>query len=180
MTEDALIGELVDREGGFVNNVSDRGGATKFGITAAAWGIYKRFGRPATVAEVQAITRVDSVGFYRRRLRQSPFMVIADEALRVQLFDFGVQSGDARAIRWLQRVLRVPVTSEIDDRTKVAMVAYPAFLLNEALIGARLKMLMDIVASDPSQATFVRGWCARAAAFSQLMTPAATAGAKVT
>jgi lysozyme family protein len=32
-----LIGPLLNREGGYVNNPNDRGGATKFGISQASY-----------------------------------------------------------------------------------------------------------------------------------------------
>jgi len=53
---DDLIDAVIDREGGFVNNPADRGGATRFGVTDAVarangyTGDMRHFARPAAVA----------------------------------------------------------------------------------------------------------------------------------
>lgn len=171
MTTDALIDGLLEREGAYVDHVSDRGGPTNYGVTAAAWGEYRRFGRPATRAEIQGITREQAVEFYRLRyVTNSPFMAVAYEPLRCQLIDFAVLSGTERATRWLQRVLDVDPTGRMDDRTKLALNRDRGALVNRALVGARVQMFQAIVAADPSQQVFFRGWCARALSFWDPMT----------
>lgn len=168
MTSDQLIDGLLTREGGFRNVAGDRGGATNYGITAATWGRYKRLGREATIAEVKAITREQAVAFYRGELARSPFAGITYEPLFVQLFDFGENSGTARAMRWLQRVLRVPVTGVLDDRTQVALRAVPNYLVHEALIGARCRMLVKTVDADGIARSDEHGLLERAVSFSEL------------
>lgn len=166
MDTDRFINDLIEREGGYVDHPSDKGGATNFGITAGAWGQYRRMGRPATRAEVRAITREDAVEFYRSRyVLTSPFNAVAYEPLRCQLIDFAVLSGQARATRWLQRVLGIPVTGEIDDRTKVALTRDRGALINSALVAARVQMFSGIVKDDPTQAVFLKGWLNRAVSF---------------
>lgn len=166
MTEADFIDELLEREGGYTDDPLDRGHATNFGITAGAWGEYRRFGRPATRAEVQGITRTQAVAFYTiAHLTNSPFQRVAYEPLRVQLIDFGINSGKDRAIRWLQRVLDVQVTGRIDDRTVGCLTRDRGPLVNKALVAARLYMFDRIVATDPSQARFLNGWRTRALLF---------------
>lgn len=171
MTTDALIALILQEEGGFVNDPADHGGATAYGITAASWGRYQRLGREATVAELQRLTPADADGYYRAQITLSPFRapVVPYEPLRVQLFDFGVHSGTARAIRWLQRVLHVPMNDgTLDDRTQVALVAAPGRLVNNALVAARCVMFHEIVAADATQRVFMNGWLTRAVAFAEL------------
>jgi lysozyme family protein len=165
MTPDDFINGLLVREGGFVDNPADRGGPTNFGITATSWGFYMKLGRPATAPEIQAITRDRAVEFYRWWLAQTPFAVIGHEGLRQQLIDFGIVSGNERAIRWLQRVLGVPVTSTLDARTRAALFPVPTHLVNDALVAARLYMDHMIVDADRSQTPFMEGWQNRALAF---------------
>jgi lysozyme family protein len=167
MTEAQLIVSTLEREGGFVNNPADKQGATNFGITARAWGIYKGLGRPATIAEVQAITSVQATAFYQQQLGQSVFKSVAYEALRVQLFDYGVNSGTARATRWLQRVLDVPVTSLMDGPTTLALQRDRGPLVNRGLVAARLTMIDQICKDDPSQEVFRAGWTTRALSFGE-------------
>jgi len=149
-----------------VNHPSDRGGPTNFGITAATWGVEQRLGRDATASEVKAITRDQALDYYKRRhIDQSPFRFVAFEPLRVQLIDFGINSGTARATRWLQRAIGVPTTGDMDDVTRSALNAYPGRLVNNALVAARLKMVDDWTDGDQGQKVFEEGVESRALTF---------------
>ena len=167
MTEDELIDGILEREGGFVNDPVDHGGATNFGITAAAWGQYRKLTRPCTPAEMQAITRAEAVEFYRQKyIINSAFKAVQYEPLRAQLIDFAVNSGEARATRWLQRAIGLPATGTLDLTTLSTLNALPPALVNNALVAARVAMYQSIVQSEPAQARFLRGWISRAVSFS--------------
>jgi lysozyme family protein len=99
---DDLIDAVIDREGGYVNNPADRGGATRFGITEAVarangyTGDMRHFARPAAVA------------IYRQLYWIAPgFDRVATHAPRVaaELFDTAVNMGPAVAGSFLQRAL---------------------------------------------------------------------------
>lgn len=170
MTELELINDLLTREDGYQQDPADRGnaggGATNWGITARTWGLYKALGRQATRAEIKAITREQAVEFYQGDLRKSPFTrLVAFEPLRVQLFDFAINSGQERAIRWLQRAIGVPVSSTLDERTLAAIAAYPGRLTNNALVAARLKMIDGWTDDDRSQKPLEEGVESRALSF---------------
>lgn len=167
MTERKLVDGILAREGGYVDHPSDRGGPTKFGITANTWGLEKRIGRQATRAEVKAITEEQARDFYTRRyVQQSPFTLVGFEPLRVQLIDFSINSGTARAIRWLQRALGVPfVTGVMDDLTHATIRAHPGHLCNNALVAARLKMIDEWTDGDKTQKPFEEGVESRALSF---------------
>lgn len=144
----------------------DRGGLTRGGITALAWGEYKGWHRPATEVELNAIAEADARAFYRKRYIDNPgFGSIRNDALQAQVIDFGVNSGPARAIRWLQRVLQVPVTSVLDERTRKALDFYPSKLVNDALVAARLYMVDDVTDHDDDEKKFEEGWENRALEF---------------
>ena len=164
MTVDDLATATMGREGGYRDVPSDPGGPTNFGITAHTWGFYCGWNRPATAEEVQAITPADARAFYTHQVVTSAFATL-DDPLRAQLFDFGVNSGAERAIRWLQRVLRVPVTSRLDALTLQALNAVPLHLVNNALVAARVRMYHDTVALDPAQHDELEGWINRAVEF---------------
>lgn len=174
MTPDALIDALLEREGGFRAAKKRPDGSfdppTNYGITATTWGGYRQLNRPATVAEVKAITREQAVAFYQRELAQSPFGRVVYAPLQAQLFDFGENSGTARAIRWLQRVLRVPVTGVMDERTTTALAVLPQFLVHEALIGARVRMIRGAVTDGSIDASDEAGLLNRALAFTEIRT----------
>ena len=166
MTLDQVISDVLKREGGFVDDPADRGGATNMGITAAVLGEWRKLGRVATRAEVAALTEPEARAIYMKRYVIDPgFGTIADDALCAQLVDFGVVSGPARAIRWLQRVLNVPATGLMDAATKAAFAAMPSRLVNDALVAARLYMIDDITDGDATQKKYEEGWENRALAF---------------
>lgn len=101
---------LLAREGGakFTNNPNDRGGPTKYGVTARALGDYRRLGRPATAAEVAALDRPEAVALYRSVYWEAPgFAAVAaiSEAIAEELLDTGVNMGTGTPGPWLQRTL---------------------------------------------------------------------------
>lgn len=166
MTEADIMSGILQREGGYVDNAADKGGPTKYGITANSWGMEKRLGRPANRQEVQAITEPQARDFYQRRyIDQSPFKMVGHEPTRVQLIDFGINSGTGLATRWLQRALGVPVTSLMDRLTLDAINAYPPRLVNNSLVAARLKMIDDWTDGDKTQKVFEEGVESRALSF---------------
>ena len=172
MTDDQFIALVLELEGGFVDDPADRGGATNFGITANTWGAYRQLGRQATRAEVAAITRDQAGAFYRGLMAASIFHGVTHDSLRYQLIDFEINSGGARACRWLQRAVGTPTTdgASLDERTRHLLQQTSGRLVTNALLAARLEMYYAIVAKDASQAKFLNGWVARARRFG-LFTP---------
>lgn len=166
MTDAQLVNGILDREGGYVDHPGDRGGPTNWGITATTWGLEKRIGRPASRKEVKAITKAEAFDFYTRRyVDQSPFRRVAFEPLRVQLIDFGINSGNQLATRWLQRALGVPVTGMMDQLTMDALNVYPPRLVNNALVAARLRMIDGWTDGDKRSKPFEEGVESRALTF---------------
>ena len=93
------------------------------------------------------------------------------EPLRLQLLDFGYNSGGALALRWLQRVLRVQRTGVIDASTGIALKC-DQWLVHQALIAARLQMI-DLATGQGGSvdAKFEEGLENRALTFSLLQVP---------
>lgn len=164
MTTDELIDGLIAREGGFVNSAADRGGATNFGITASTLGAWRSLNRPATVAEVKALTVDEARAIYRAQYVR-PFELVPFPGLQAQLCDFGANSGVTTAIKSLQGVLGVPADGVLGDRTRAAMAVLPWRLVNGALVAARVRLLEQIVDEDVSQLPNLHGWVRRAVSF---------------
>jgi len=105
-TIDTILDEIIRREGGYVNHQADRGGPTKFGITAQTLGAWRKLGRPATASEVQALTKDEARAIYRQQYITGPGLdVITHPGLLRLLVDSGVHSGPKRAVQWLQSAL---------------------------------------------------------------------------
>ncbi|WP_093005941.1 glycoside hydrolase family 108 protein [Sphingomonas palmae] len=99
---DQLIDNVIDREGGYSNHPSDRGGATRFGITE---GTARANGY---AGDMRHFSRAAAAAIYRRLYWLRPqFDSVATRApaLAAELFDTGVNMGPAVAVTFLQRAL---------------------------------------------------------------------------
>ncbi len=97
-----LIEALIEREGGYVRDPADRGGATNFGITEA---VARAHGYSGSMRQ---LPRDEAVRIYTRLYWLRPrFDEIAKRSPRVaaELFDTGVNMGPAVAATFLQRAL---------------------------------------------------------------------------
>ncbi|MCH9665991.1 MAG: peptidoglycan-binding protein [Gammaproteobacteria bacterium] len=100
----AIIDAIIKAEGLYVNDSSDLGGATKYGITAKTLGHWLKLGRKATPEEVKDLTHEMAFEIY---LKQYYFRPNIDEApieLQPSLLDMYVNSG-SNAVKILQRLI---------------------------------------------------------------------------
>jgi lysozyme family protein len=99
--------EIVSREGGYVNDPDDPGGATKYGITLATW---QRHGRDLTgngritAADVMEISRADAVAIMVAQYFHAPRIDQLPQVLQPSVFDMQVNAG-GNAVKILQRLL---------------------------------------------------------------------------
>ncbi len=102
-----LAEEIVAREGGFVNDPNDPGGATNFGVTIHTM---RRLGLDLTgdgqvsEADVRALTRAQAVEIFLDHYFRRPGLGGLPEVLQPPVFDMYVNAG-ANAVRILQRLL---------------------------------------------------------------------------
>lgn len=100
--------EIVLREGGYVNDPDDPGGATNFGVTIHTM---RRLGldldRDGDVdaRDVRALTRSQAVDIFIRHYFQKPRINALPAALQASVFDMYVNAG-GNAVKILQRLLR--------------------------------------------------------------------------
>ena len=154
------------REGVLTDHPSDRGGKTKYGITAAA---AARHG----IADVATISVEDAVKIYYTDYWQ----VAGCERLRskyiaAELFDTAVLSGPGTAGRFLQLAYNVlfagpsgggslTVDGKVGAITAAKVNAmlprWEKALLNAAT-GEQYNHFRQIVANNPSQQVFLKGW----------------------
>ena len=99
--------EIVAREGGFVNDPDDPGGATKYGVTLATLqrlGLDLDRSGTVTVADVQRLSKAQAVEIFLEHYYLRPRIAELPQALRASVFDMYVNAG-ANAVRILQRLL---------------------------------------------------------------------------
>jgi lysozyme family protein len=99
---DDLIDSLIEREGGYSNHPSDRGGPTRYGITEA---VARAHGYAGAMRD---LPRDEAAAIYKRLYWLRPrFDQVArrSQAVAGELFDTGVNMGPAVAGTFLQRAL---------------------------------------------------------------------------
>ena len=171
-TVDEMITDILVREGGFVDHPADRGGPTKFGVTQktlSAW-----LGRPATIEDVRDLEEGTARRIYEKNYFLAAGLDQLPPALQAQAFDIAINSGPRRAIKLVQAVINQtgfgPVQRDGIMGPKTAEAAAKAAehlgqALGNALADERAKFYQRIVAADPSQAAFLKGWLRRADEF---------------
>lgn len=175
MDVEALIDEVIAREGGYSNHPADRGGATRWGITEAVARAHGWRG------DMRFYPRERAAAVYRRIYWTRPaFDRVADHAPRLaaELFDTGVNVGPEIAAGFLQRALnalnrggRDYADLVVDRRIGPATVAALATFLRsrgaageqvlvkavDALQGERYVRLAE---QRPADEAFLYGWLA--------------------
>jgi lysozyme family protein len=148
-------------EGGYSNRPTDKGGPTKFGITAKT--LAAHLGKPSVTAErVQALTIAEAETIYRKSYWSQSGGDVLPKGLDYAAFDFGVNSGPNRAVKTLQKVLGVKQDGWIGEATLAAVKEYEggtAQLIRD-YCKARMAFLMNIKGSQGWSANG-RGWTIR-------------------
>jgi lysozyme family protein len=174
--------EIVAREGGFVNDPDDPGGATNHGVTI---GTLRRLGIDVNrdtridVADVRALTRAQAVAIYLEHYHARPGIAALPEALQASVFDMYVNAG-GNALKILQRLLTdmgypCDPDGEIGPQTiraaQMAAEAAPAHL-SDAYGIARRNYYYALADQRPASRKFARrkdggkgGWITRAEEF---------------
>lgn len=104
---EAIADEIIDREGGFVNDPDDPGGATKYGVTIHTM---RRLGLDldgdgrVTVSDVRRITKATARKIFVDHYFHRPRIAALPGQLQASVFDMYVNAG-ANAVKILQRLL---------------------------------------------------------------------------
>ena len=174
--------EIVAREGGFVNDPDDPGGATKHGVTIHTMrrlGIDLDGDGAVTEADVRRLTRRQAADIFVRHYFEKPGIARLPEALQPQVFDMYVNAG-ANAVRILQRLLNdmgvaVAVDGVIGPETAAAAARAAAAApdhIADAYGIARRNYYFRLADRRPASRKYARtraggkgGWIRRAEAF---------------
>ncbi|MEJ8560358.1 holin-associated N-acetylmuramidase [Yoonia sp. GPGPB17] len=174
--------EIVAREGGYVNDPDDPGGATNYGVTIHTM---RRLGLDLTKDgqvdsdDVRVLTRAHAVSIFVEHYFRGPRIDRLPAPLHASVFDMYVNAG-ANAVKILQRLLvemRIDVTVDgvIGPRTiaatRQAMAAAPDHLVDAYGI-ARRNYYYDLADRRPASRKYARrrdggkgGWIKRAEEF---------------
>ncbi|MDO5705637.1 MAG: holin-associated N-acetylmuramidase [Paracoccus sp. (in: a-proteobacteria)] len=106
-TVEQIATEIVAREGGYVNDPDDPGGATNYGVTIGTMrGLRMDLNGDGRVDErdVRALTRAQAVQVYVEHYFRRPRLAELPVAVQASVFDMQVNAG-ANAVKILQRLV---------------------------------------------------------------------------
>jgi lysozyme family protein len=160
------LNHVLKYEGGYSDNPLDRGGATNRGITQATFDEW-RISNGLPRSPVVGISGQEINAIYRNRY----WKPVCAEQLPAQLdlcvFDAAVQHGTYRAAKWLQRVsLSIPdgiVGPKTLEAVQAVIDAHGVERVIDEYMDIRRHFYAEIIANDPKQKTFERGWAHRCA-----------------
>lgn len=179
-----LAAEIVAREGGYVDDPSDPGGATKHGVTI---GTMRRLGLDLTgdgkvdAEDVRRLTPDRAEAIFIEHYFDRPGIATLPSVLQPSVFDMFVNAG-TNAVKVLQYVLRdmgqdLAVDGRIGPRTRAASEAAlseAGDLLADAYAIARRNYYYALADSRPASRKYARrkdggkgGWITRAEEFMQ-------------
>lgn len=177
-----LASEIVAREGGFVDDPDDPGGATKYGVTLQT---LRRLGLDLSGdgrmdgRDVQGLSRAQAVEIYIEHYFRRPGLGGLPPVLQPAVFDMQVNSG-ANAVKILQRLCSQMGFACLDDGAigpatiRAAQLAYEAAPehLADAYGIARRNFYYALADAHPASRKYARrrdggkgGWITRAEEF---------------
>jgi lysozyme family protein len=167
-----IIDMIIRNEGGFVNHPNDRGGPTNMGITQHT--LEKYLNRPVTITEMRNLEYETAYEIYERDYITGPRIDTLPLSVQPIVADSSVLYGPKRAIKFLQNIVNaagfslITVDGVLGPNTrKHVTLAYNEmgpFFIN-AYVEERIMFCERIVANNPSQSVFLKGWINRANKF---------------
>ncbi len=162
------IKNILQNEGGFVNDPNDRGGATNLGIT---WNTWKNTAKPIlgidpTLENLKKLTPDQAARIYKKNYWDEINLdQLCDGDMKYFMFDFYVNAGP-NAIKVLQNTLNqlgatVHVNGRVDAQTINAINAAKSKDLYNTYKVNRQNFYNNIVDGNPSQGVFLAGWTKR-------------------
>ena len=158
-----LSPKIAKWEGGYVNDPTDRGGATNMGITISTWrqvGYDKDGDGDIDKFDIKLLDHKDFSFVLRQYWDRWKADQIKDQKLAEILVDWVWGSGKWGIII-PQRLLGVTPDGVVGNKTLSALNSQDPVKFHKLVWDSRLKFLNDIVKRDPSQKKFIKGWVNR-------------------
>ena len=172
---DKVIDKLLEIEGGYVDHPNDRGGATNWGITIGVLSEWR--GKKVTKEHVKNLTANEAKNIYKKNYWDAINLDSIDSILISELvFDQSVNRGPITAAKNLQESYnnisnsgKLTVDGKIGPKTIQAVNGIDDLKLAGSFFKDAQLDYATIVARNPSQASFIRGWTNRTHALFDLI-----------
>lgn len=155
---DTAFLNVLQYEGGYVNDPDDPGGMTNMGITAQTYAEFT--GRrllTITEKEMRELTQEKVRPIYKRKYWDACKCDQLPPGLDMQVFDFAVNSGPSRAIKELQKCLRVVEDGILGPLTLKHISTFPL----EQIIKEYAEARRDFLRGLKTFQKFGKGWISR-------------------
>ena len=164
----ACLAFTLSQEGGYVNNPNDSGGATNCGITQATYDAYRAANKLALVP-VSGITHAEVAAIYHANYWNAMDCDQLPEPVDLAVFDFGVNAGISRSVRYLQILCDAAPDGVIGPATLAAVAQHDPHDLATGLLQARGHYYQQCVTVNPKNSVFLQGWQNRVKALQQII-----------
>jgi lysozyme family protein len=155
----AALKIILKHEGGYVNHPKDPGGRTNLGVTQRVWEAWVK--RPVTEQEMRALKPDMVAPLYRKNYWDKVRAPELPAGLDLHVFDFGVNAGPARAIRYLQMMIGAGPDGKFGPETRRKLAAYVQSHGTPAAIRRYGDLREQYYRQLRTFPTFGRGWLRR-------------------
>ena len=146
---------VLEREGGYVDDPLDPGGATNLGITLATLGAWRH--TAVTKDDVKNLTTADADAIYRANYWNAVHADNLPAGVDLMVFDCAVNTGNGRSARMLQAAVGATQDGAIGPATLAAVNAKDPKALIADLAARRIAFYQSLSTFDH----FGKGWVAR-------------------
>ncbi len=161
MSFERALTMILKHEGGYSDNPADRGGPTKQGVTQRVYDTWRMTGGKP-VRSVRGIDGSEVSAIYLQNYWIPANCDLLPDNLALVHFDSAVNHGVKRAIKFLQLATGANPDGVFGPATQAAITTTMGKLSEHIVIGLYLAEREDfydeIVARDPTQSLFLRGW----------------------
>lgn len=160
-------------EGGYANHPNDKGGETYKGIARnffpkwKGWLVIDKLDKKDVKKLNSILAHDNQIQEWVHRFYQDNFWSqirgneIQDQEVANNIYDFAVNSGVSRAIKYMQMVLGVEVDGKFGPVTLGKLNTFGEMTFVNKYKKERLDFLNKVVQNNPSQKTFLAGWTSR-------------------
>ena len=157
----AALPLILEYEGGYVNNPSDKGGETNKGITQKVYDVY-RVNRSLPIQSVKNIDPAEVADIYRNGYWIIGYCNMLPYPINIIHFDTCVNCGNRQAAKFLQRTVGAVDDGAIGQKTLDAVDKFLKIKKMIDLINGYLQnrsnFYYGLIEKDTSQKVFITGW----------------------
>lgn len=154
MNFNEIIDQVIEHEGGYVNNPHDTGGETKYGI-AKRWN---------PEVDIKNLSLDDAINIYYNDYWKPSKAEHLPEEIRATYFDMCVNMGQKRAVIVLQETINSIESTRIDEDGIIGKITiqHSHKVSKKRLQAFRCLFYGELVNQKPDQKRFYYGWFKRA------------------